>query len=48
MDYNEYQTIIQSGVDPDHLTTFYLRDYGPGFPRTASTRQRDRARDPGL
>jgi len=32
MDYNEYHTIIQAGVDPDELTTFSMRDAGFGFP----------------
>jgi NitT/TauT family transport system substrate-binding protein len=32
MDYNEYETIVQSGVDPDDLTVFSLRNNGFGFP----------------
>lgn len=32
MEYNEYHTILDSGVDPDELTTFYMRDAGVGFP----------------
>jgi NitT/TauT family transport system substrate-binding protein len=32
MDYNEYHTIVQAGVDPDELTTFSMRDAGFGFP----------------
>ncbi len=30
--YNEYHTIINSGLDPDQLTTFFLHDYGINFP----------------
>lgn len=30
--YNEYHTIISSGVDPDELTTFFFFDYGLNFP----------------
>ena len=32
MDYNEYETIVQSGVDPRDLTVFSLRTNGFGFP----------------
>jgi NitT/TauT family transport system substrate-binding protein len=32
MEYNEYETVIQSGVDPDDLTVFSLRNNGFGFP----------------
>jgi len=32
MKYNEYNTMIQSGIDPDELTTFDLRDFGLDFP----------------
>jgi NitT/TauT family transport system substrate-binding protein len=32
MEYNEYHTIIDAGVDPDQLTSFKMRDYGLGFP----------------
>jgi NitT/TauT family transport system substrate-binding protein len=32
MDYNEYETIVQSGVDPDDLTVFSMRNNGFGFP----------------
>ena len=32
MEYNEYNTISQAGVDPDELTTFTMRDVGFGFP----------------
>ena len=32
MEYNEYETIIQSGVDPEDLTVFSLRNNGFGFP----------------
>jgi NitT/TauT family transport system substrate-binding protein len=30
--YNEYHQIINSGVDPQELTTFLLSDYGMSFP----------------
>jgi len=30
--YNEYHTILNSGVDPEELVTFFLRDYGFDFP----------------
>jgi len=30
--YNEYHTIINSGIDPDELTTFFFQDYGLNFP----------------
>lgn len=30
--YNEYHTIISSGVEPDQLTTFFFFDYGMNFP----------------
>jgi NitT/TauT family transport system substrate-binding protein len=32
MDYNEYDTIVQSGVDPGELTVFSLEKNGFGFP----------------
>lgn len=32
MEYNEYNTIFQSGIDPDELTVFTLRNAGFGFP----------------
>ena len=32
MDYNEFHTIIQSGVDPDELKVIRLRDVGFNFP----------------
>ncbi len=32
MEYNEYHTILQAGVDPRELTTFLMRDAGLGFP----------------
>lgn len=48
MEYNEYHTIIESGVNPDELTTFFTRDLGFGFPEDgvftlASTQRRDPA-----
>ena len=30
--YNEYDTIINSGLDPDELVTFFFSDYGLNFP----------------
>lgn len=30
--YNEYHTILNSGLDPDELTTFFFFDYGLNFP----------------
>ncbi|MFZ5452525.1 MAG: ABC transporter substrate-binding protein [Thermodesulfobacteriota bacterium] len=30
--YNEYYRIIQAGVNPEELTTFFLADYGLNFP----------------
>jgi NitT/TauT family transport system substrate-binding protein len=30
--YNEYYTIINSGIDPEQLTTFMLADHGLNFP----------------
>jgi NitT/TauT family transport system substrate-binding protein len=30
--YNEYHTIINSGIDPDELTVFAMDDYGLSFP----------------
>lgn len=30
--YNEYHTIINSGYDPDELSTFFFADYGLNFP----------------
>jgi NitT/TauT family transport system substrate-binding protein len=32
MEYNEYHTILQAGIDPEQLTTFALRDMGFDFP----------------
>ena len=30
--YNEYHTILNAGIDPDELTTFFFSDYGLNFP----------------
>ena len=30
--FNEYHTILDSGVDADELTVFFLKDYGVSFP----------------
>lgn len=32
MEYNEYHRILQTGVDPDRLAVFLMRDSGLGFP----------------
>ena len=46
MEYNEYHTILQAGVDAGELTTFFMRDDGFGFPEdgiytlAATARQR--------
>lgn len=32
MEYNEYHKVLQSGVKPDKLTCFFMRDEGTGFP----------------
>jgi NitT/TauT family transport system substrate-binding protein len=44
MEYNEYHTIMQAGVDPGDLTTFKMRDFGLGFPEdgiyTLASRQK--------
>lgn len=49
MEYNEFHTIIQSGIDSDELTTISLRDAGFDFPEdgvyTLASTQRER---PGL
>jgi NitT/TauT family transport system substrate-binding protein len=30
--YNEYHTILNNGIDPEELTTFFFDDYGLNFP----------------
>jgi len=30
--YNEYHTILNSGINPDELTTFFFHEYGLNFP----------------
>jgi NitT/TauT family transport system substrate-binding protein len=48
MEYNEYHSIMQAGVDPRELTTFFMRDVGFGFPEdgiytlAATARERPR------
>jgi NitT/TauT family transport system substrate-binding protein len=32
MEYNEYHTIMQAGMDADEMTTIFMRDVGFGFP----------------
>jgi NitT/TauT family transport system substrate-binding protein len=44
--YNEYHTILNAGVDPDELTTFFFFDHGMNFPEDgiyclASTLEKD-------
>lgn len=49
MEYNEYHSIMQAGVDPGELTTFTMRDVGFGFPEdgiyalATTVRERPRA-----
>jgi hypothetical protein len=31
--YNEYHSIINAGINPDELTTFFFFDYGLNFPK---------------
>jgi NitT/TauT family transport system substrate-binding protein len=48
MEYNEYHSIMQAGVDARELTTFFMRDVGFGFPEdgiyalAATARERPR------
>lgn len=48
MEYNEYHSIMQAGVDPGELTTFFMRNVGFGFPEdgiytlAATARERPR------
>jgi NitT/TauT family transport system substrate-binding protein len=30
--YNEYHTILNCGIDPDELTTFFFHEHGLNFP----------------
>ena len=47
--YNEYHTILMSGLDPDELTTFFFQDYGLNFPEDGIyTLEKTYRRDPRL
>ena len=47
--YNEYHTIINSGINPDELTTFFFQDYGLNFPEDGIYAREEAFRaDPGL
>lgn len=47
--YNEYHTIINSGINPDELTTFFFHQHGLNFPEDGIyTLEKTFARDPAL
>jgi NitT/TauT family transport system substrate-binding protein len=47
--YNEYHTIINSGINPEELTTFFFYDYGLNFPEDGIyTLEKDFKEDPSL
>jgi len=47
--YNEYHTIINSGVDPDELRTFFFHEHGLNFPEDGIyTLEETFKRDPSL
>lgn len=47
--YNEYHLILNSGIDPDELTTFFFYDYGLNFPEDGIYTSEDTLRkDPAL
>lgn len=47
--YNEYHTIINSGINPNDLTTFFYDKYGLNFPEDGIyTMESTCAKDPGL
>lgn len=47
--YNEYHTIIASGLDPDELTPFFFHDHGLNFPEDGIyTLEETFIRDPSL
>ena len=49
MSYNEYHTILNSGLDPDELTTFSFQDYGLNFPEDGLyTLEKTCLKNPGL
>lgn len=47
--YNEYHTIINAGIDPDELVSFFFYDYGLNFPEDGLyVLERTYNRDPAL
>jgi NitT/TauT family transport system substrate-binding protein len=47
--YNEYHLIINSGLNPDELNTFFFHDYGLNFPENGIyTLEETYQKDPGL
>ena len=49
MEYNEYNTILMSGVDPADIRTYPMREFGLGFPEDGVyTLASTQARSPGL
>jgi NitT/TauT family transport system substrate-binding protein len=49
MSYNEYETIVQSGVDPSDLTVFSMQKNGFGFPEDGVyTTSREARRNPEM
>lgn len=47
--YNEYHSLINSGLDPGELTTFFFQDYGLNFPEDGIyTLEETYRKDPGM
>jgi len=47
--YNEYHTIINAGLNPDELTTFFFHEHGLNFPEDGIyTLEKTFERDPSL
>ena len=47
--YNEYHTILNSGINPEELTTFFFYDYGLNFPEDGIyTLEKNFKKDPSL
>jgi NitT/TauT family transport system substrate-binding protein len=47
--YNEYHTIVNSGVNPDELTTFWFHEHGLNFPEDGIyTLEKNFKKDPAL
>jgi len=47
--YNEYHTLINSGLDPDELTPFFFHEHGLNFPEDGIyTLEETLKRDPSL